>query len=286
MARHFSGATSMKRLTWILIGTGAATLTWFTTGAGPLSTAQDIGGADRKIESMVVPNPEARFLRRTRDSSLEKGSQQVAELIERYQSTDQDNVAERRRIRSALLALLNQQFDAHQRVRDKQIEELQQRLDELRQLQSRRQEARDQIVRSHLDHLLRNAEGLGWGAPEPPADLTPMTRLRARRTLLGEGLRLLQGGDETSDGASINVPGHEGPLGINEELIDEELDHPFNAEEEIVEDELVEEEEEEVEVEVEVAEEEAEEEEVGEAQEEGDGAEDREGDGEEDGGQR
>lgn len=59
--------------------------------------------------------------------------------------------------------LLSAQFDERQKVRENQLKELEERVKKLRDQLDKRQQAKDQIIQSRYDDLLRNAEGLGWG---------------------------------------------------------------------------------------------------------------------------
>jgi hypothetical protein len=58
------------------------------------------------------------------------------------------------------------QFDRRQDARARELKQLEDQVDKLRRLHERRTEARTEIVRDRVNQLLRQADGLGWGAPE------------------------------------------------------------------------------------------------------------------------
>lgn len=57
---------------------------------------------------------------------------------------------------------LGQEFDARQNRYDEELKQLEAKVQKLKDLARRRQEARGQIINRRLEQLLRDAEGLGW----------------------------------------------------------------------------------------------------------------------------
>jgi hypothetical protein len=70
--------------------------------------------------------------------------------------------------KAAMAKLLEQQFDARQKACEAELVPLEAQVKRLRELLQKRQQARQEIVKSRLDQLLREAEGLGWPAPMGP----------------------------------------------------------------------------------------------------------------------
>jgi hypothetical protein len=65
--------------------------------------------------------------------------------------------------RDKLAKVLSQQFDQRQKRREEEIAQIEARVQKLRETLRKRAEAKERIVSSRLDQLLRDAEGLGWG---------------------------------------------------------------------------------------------------------------------------
>ncbi|MBX3442185.1 MAG: hypothetical protein KF774_07240 [Planctomyces sp.] len=90
-------------------------------------------------------------------------SQRLGELVREYKSQDENaDEAAKAATKEELTTLLREQFDARQAQRQQELADLEARVQKLRELLNRRQEARDEIVNSRLTELLRSADGLGW----------------------------------------------------------------------------------------------------------------------------
>jgi hypothetical protein len=94
------------------------------------------------------------------------GNQQAAQLAKKYVDTDKDD--ERREIRKQMNDLLNKQFDAHLQRQQKELEDLEKQIENLRKLLRKRQDAKDKIIERRFEQLVQEAEGLGWNAPSTP----------------------------------------------------------------------------------------------------------------------
>jgi hypothetical protein len=88
--------------------------------------------------------------------------QSTRELIAKYQRITDSG--EREMLRDQLNDVLVKHFEVRQQMRVRELEELEAQVERLRELHDRREQEKVQIVRDHLQQLLRDAEGLGWGA--------------------------------------------------------------------------------------------------------------------------
>jgi hypothetical protein len=91
--------------------------------------------------------------------------------------------------REKLASALAQQFDDRQKRREQEIADIEARLQKLRETLRKRADAKQTIVSSRLEQLLREAEGLGWGDGESaryratsvaPVPVAPLTAPRSR----------------------------------------------------------------------------------------------------------
>lgn len=87
--------------------------------------------------------------------------QQTRDLLSKYRaSTDQ---SERDQLVKDLTAIASQEFDTRQESRSQELKNLEEQLKKLQALHERRAKEKDDIVRDRVRHLLRDADGLGWG---------------------------------------------------------------------------------------------------------------------------
>ena len=107
------------------------------------------------------------------DKTLHVTSQQ---LLNDYRSTE--NSEKRDAIRVKLRTIVQRQFTSDQQKRADQLAALRKKVDRLAELHQRRNESAAQIVNDRVDTLLRQADGLGWGAeiqlPINPYSDSPM----------------------------------------------------------------------------------------------------------------
>lgn len=90
-------------------------------------------------------------------------SGEIQQLIQKWRETDAKDSTARKSLEQELIKQLAAQFDQHQQERERQIAELQKRLDQLRDIQTRRSANKEEIVARHAQNLLFDAEGMGWG---------------------------------------------------------------------------------------------------------------------------
>jgi hypothetical protein len=104
--------------------------------------------------------------------------QQVSQLAHQYVKATGEK--EKRDIRTKLSEELGRQFDQLAERQQKELEDLEKQVADLRALLKKRRDARDSIIDRRLDQLVQEAEGLGWGtpgsAPRPQADYPAIRR--------------------------------------------------------------------------------------------------------------
>jgi hypothetical protein len=108
------------------------------------------------------------------------------EIISQYKATEDEKT--RGKLVDDLTAAVSEQFDARQEAREAELKQLEEQLRKLRELQARRAKAKEEIVRDRVRALLRDADGLGWGADEAALHATPRPGNRSVFTVPNEGL--------------------------------------------------------------------------------------------------
>lgn len=82
-------------------------------------------------------------------------------LMQKYRkATSEQKTALEKQLRD----VVTQHFKVRQQIRDQEIVKLTERLNELKDVQQRRQNQSEKIVDDQLQHLIREASGLGWGS--------------------------------------------------------------------------------------------------------------------------
>lgn len=132
------------------------------TGAGSFAY-MDVGGypgaGGFSFSSPVfTDSPEGQQLL-AEDSQLE---QEVANAVAQY-SDSQASEETRAALRNRLGDLLDAQFNARQKRRELEIQQIEERVKSLREALDKRADAKDKIIERRLNDLLTDAEGLGWG---------------------------------------------------------------------------------------------------------------------------
>lgn len=89
---------------------------------------------------------------------------QAAEaLIQQYGQTEDEQ--QRNNLKEQLSETLAKQFDVQQQLREHEIAKIEAKVKKLRDLITKRTDARKSIIDRRLDQLLREADGLGWNSP-------------------------------------------------------------------------------------------------------------------------
>jgi hypothetical protein len=81
-------------------------------------------------------------------------------LIRKLEAADSDTA--RAEIKTQMSANLGKQFDARQKRHDQEIKALEAKVKKLKELVSKRQESREEIISRRLEQVLRDSQGLGW----------------------------------------------------------------------------------------------------------------------------
>jgi hypothetical protein len=99
-------------------------------------------------------------------SEESKAAEGGTRLMKEYAGTDNEDM--RAKIKTKLGEALGKQFDLQQKRRELELSRLEARMKKVRDLMKRRSDARTTIIEKRLDQVLREADGLGWGAPQTP----------------------------------------------------------------------------------------------------------------------
>jgi hypothetical protein len=96
---------------------------------------------------------------------------QATQLAQQYAKATKED--EKKDIRKKLTDVLAQQFDQHAQEQQKELEELEKQIVNLKALLKKRQDAKSSIVERRLEQLIQDVEGLGWNAPGTPRTVSP-----------------------------------------------------------------------------------------------------------------
>jgi flagellar motility protein MotE (MotC chaperone) len=86
-----------------------------------------------------------------------------ARLAKQYAKSEKEE--EKKEIRKKLGELLGQQFDLHLQEQQKELDELERQITDLKALLKKRKDSRTTIIDRRLEQLIQDAEGLGWHSP-------------------------------------------------------------------------------------------------------------------------
>ena len=95
-----------------------------------------------------------------RDAQLGQEADSLAKQL-----AESANEKQRGEIKDKLQATLAEQFDTQQKVRELEVARIEARVKKLRDVISKRNEARRSIIEKRLEQLAREADGLGWNSP-------------------------------------------------------------------------------------------------------------------------
>ncbi len=88
---------------------------------------------------------------------------QVDQALARYQQTEDET--ERQAIKADLTTALQRQFEVQQQRRTNELAEIENRVQKLRELIEKRNQAQQTIISKRCDQLLSELDGLGWTSP-------------------------------------------------------------------------------------------------------------------------
>ncbi|HLJ94077.1 MAG TPA: hypothetical protein VKU02_12900 [Gemmataceae bacterium] len=92
-----------------------------------------------------------------------RGQPRSTDLARQYVAAEKQE--DKRDIRKKLSDALSQQFDAHIKQQQKELEDLEKQIANLRSVLQKRIGAKSTIVERRVEQLIQDAEGLGWNAP-------------------------------------------------------------------------------------------------------------------------
>lgn len=122
---------------------------------GPPSAANDFSGR-------VIAHPPGfafnAFIAHPEDHELNR---EIHENIGKL--TTETDAARKTDLEKEIKAALGKQFDARQGAREQEVKNLEERVKQLRELFDKRQKAKNEIVDTRFQELLRASNGLGWG---------------------------------------------------------------------------------------------------------------------------
>ena len=98
-----------------------------------------------------------------------EAQQQCDQALGRYQQTEDET--ERQAIKADLTKALQRQFEFQQQRRMNELAEIESRVQKLRALIEKRNQAKQTIVAKRCDQLLSEIDGLGWTSPSDGASI-------------------------------------------------------------------------------------------------------------------
>ncbi|HVW01366.1 MAG TPA: hypothetical protein VHB77_13530, partial [Planctomycetaceae bacterium] len=105
--------------------------------------------------------PQTEALRAEIDALIEQETY-TRRLMSDYSRLEDDN--ERAAIVRELTRVIGKHFDIRQNVRERELERLEAQIRTLREIHQKRARLRDEIIQERVRQLLRDLDGLGWGA--------------------------------------------------------------------------------------------------------------------------
>jgi len=138
-----------------------------TITVGPGGRAVMAGGGPQAGVMFVTPAgegfDEAQRLLAQADGELEG---EVQRLVGEYSNPDVDE-ATRGSLKQSIVGALEKQFSLRQQHREREIQQIEERVKKLREALDKRAAAKEKIIERRLNDLLTEAEGLGWGDAGP-----------------------------------------------------------------------------------------------------------------------
>jgi hypothetical protein len=143
-------------------------LTLFTTGALALVVSAQPPPPMPPLAVPVPdpnPNPMVHLFNNGRNAwHLQMQSHsRAAELVQQLVKTENED--QKGKIREKLTEVLNQIFDEHMQQQQKELEELEKQIANLRSIMKKRAAAKNDIVERRIEQMIDDAKGLGWSTP-------------------------------------------------------------------------------------------------------------------------
>ena len=120
--------------------------------------------AVKQLNKQLNLPPSSRVDVRNRFDVQERGhdsGRAVSELLRKWKAAGSES--DRAKVEKELRAVLKSQFEARLGAHQKEIEQLEAKVKQLREQLELRRKKQDEIVDFRLQQLLREAQGLGWG---------------------------------------------------------------------------------------------------------------------------
>lgn len=89
---------------------------------------------------------------------------EVLSLVKKYADSKDDSA--KAQIAKQLADVVGKQFDIRQEARQQELKKLEEQLARLRDVQAKRTALRDRIIGDRVQQIVREADGLGWGASD------------------------------------------------------------------------------------------------------------------------
>jgi hypothetical protein len=86
-----------------------------------------------------------------------------ARLVQQYAKAEKED--DKKEIRKKLGDVIGQQFDLSLQEQQKELEDLEKQIADLRALLKKRRDSRTTIIDRRLEQIVQEAEGLGWNVP-------------------------------------------------------------------------------------------------------------------------
>jgi hypothetical protein len=123
--------------------------------AGDAPRAANFRGGQRLVQP---PGPGINVFFAPEDHQLNQESHENIGKL-----TAETDAAKKTDLEKEIKASLAKQFDARQEAREQELKNLEERVKQLRELFDKRQKAKDEIVDTRFQELVRASNGLGWG---------------------------------------------------------------------------------------------------------------------------
>jgi hypothetical protein len=150
---------------------GFFTLTWAQTAAPPSTTPRPGRGgpggyAPARVELPGAGQPFSVYVAHGGHPEDAQLNQEINENVAKFsKATDTTAKAD---LEKEIKTALGKQFDSRQAGREQELKDLEERVTKLREQLKKRQEAKDEIVNSRFDELIKASSGLGWGEESGP----------------------------------------------------------------------------------------------------------------------
>jgi flagellar motility protein MotE (MotC chaperone) len=125
--------------------------------------AQQAPAPSRPADAPLTPLPSGEVFYRDAFDGFGGRQSESMQLAQQY--TKAAKPEEKQEIRKKLADLLAKQFDANLQQQQKELEDVEKQIADLRALLKKRVDAKTLITERRVDQLIQDAEGLGWTAP-------------------------------------------------------------------------------------------------------------------------